>query len=51
VSHHLPATIKAGLKLLGLDVGVPRLPLLALEKTAVQNLEAILNQVRIQPLT
>ncbi|MBW4474789.1 MAG: dihydrodipicolinate synthase family protein [Stenomitos rutilans HA7619-LM2] len=51
VSGHLPATIKAGLKLLGLDVGVPRLPLLPLEKAAVQNLEALLHQVRTQPTT
>ena len=51
VSGNLPATIKAGLKLLGLDVGVPRLPLLPLEKAAVQNLKAILHQVRMQPMT
>lgn len=46
VGSNLPATIKAGIKLLGLDVGVPRLPLLPLGKTEAQDLEEILKQVR-----
>lgn len=46
VRSNLPATIKAGLKLLGLDVGIPRPPLLPLEAAAVEHLEQLLNQVR-----
>ncbi len=45
VKRNLPATIKAGMSLLGLDVGVPRLPLLALGPAEVQDLSDILDQV------
>ena len=45
VSRNLPATIKAGLKLMGWDVGTPRPPLLPLEDVEVQNLETLLKQI------
>lgn len=45
VSRNLAATIRAGLKLMGWDVGAPRLPLLPLEDVDVQNLETLLQQI------
>lgn len=49
VSANLPATVKAGLTLLGLAVGVPRPPLLPLDVTAIKHLEQLLNQVHTVP--
>lgn len=45
VKRNLPATIKAGMRLMGLDMGVPRPPLLVLEPAEVQDLARILDQV------
>jgi len=41
----LPTTIKAGLKLLGVDAGVPRPPLMALDDTGVRQLSEILTRL------
>jgi 4-hydroxy-tetrahydrodipicolinate synthase len=41
----LPNTVKAGLKLLGFDAGVPRPPLLELEDPAVAELARLLADV------
>jgi len=38
----LPATIKAGLRLTGLDVGDPRLPVFPLSETGIEQLQALL---------
>lgn len=45
VQGGLPTTVKGGLKLLGFDVGVPRLPLQPMTAEATSELKAILDRV------
>lgn len=42
----LPATIKAGLRLTGLEAGDPRLPVFALGETGHSQLQGLLNALR-----
>jgi 4-hydroxy-tetrahydrodipicolinate synthase len=42
----LPATIKAGLRLVGLEAGDPRLPVFALGETGRSQLQGLLNALR-----
>jgi 4-hydroxy-tetrahydrodipicolinate synthase len=42
----LPTTVKAGLKLLGIEAGVPRHPLLPLDEERTRQLQAILAELR-----
>ncbi|GLX89083.1 dihydrodipicolinate synthase family protein [Pseudomonas fragi] len=42
----LPATIKAGLRLTGLEAGNPRLPVFALGEAGVKHLEGLLTQLK-----
>jgi 4-hydroxy-tetrahydrodipicolinate synthase len=42
----LPATIKAGLRILGMEVGDPRLPVFPLDDAGTSRLNAMLNQLR-----
>ena len=42
----LPATIKAGLRLTGLEAGDPRLPVFALGEAGVKHLEGLLTQLK-----
>jgi 4-hydroxy-tetrahydrodipicolinate synthase len=42
----LPATIKAGLRETGLEVGDPRLPVFPLDEAGISQLQGLLNALR-----